>query len=165
MMLRLDKLNEQLVTYVTSPLQVPEVSQDELKTPVRLDLLTRLSERLQELYSETQAMIGEACKCGEDLKKDFNEFAFLGLRAQHNDLIHRVEDLGSMKDEMSEEENKDFERLQGYQINRQRQVVRLETLWTGLFSPVCHNRLDLQLTSLVTLHALYNTISTEWSHI
>ena len=136
--MKLEKLNQRLYTYVTSPLQVPEVNQDKLRTPIRLDLLTRLSHSLQELYSETQAMVAEACKCSEDLKRDFNDFAFLGLRAEHNDLLHRVTDLESAQDEMSEEEKKDFERLQGYQVNRQRQVERLEKLWKGLFSPVCH---------------------------
>lgn len=135
---KLEKLNQRLNTYVTSPLQVPEVNQDKLKTPVRLDLLTRLSHSLQELYSETQVMVAEACKCSEDLKDYFNDFAFLGLRAEHNDLLHRVTDLESVQDEMLEEEKKDFERLQGYQVNRQRQVERLEKLWKGLFSPVCY---------------------------
>lgn len=57
---------------MTSPLEVPEVKQDQLKTPVKLDLLTRLSECLQELYGETQAMVAETCKCSEDLNREFN---------------------------------------------------------------------------------------------
>lgn len=135
---KLEELNQRLNTYVTSPLQVPEVNQDKLKTPVRLDLLTRLSHSLQELYSETQLMVAETCKCSEDLKRDFYDFAFLGLRAEHYDLLHRVTDLESVQGEMSEEEKKDFKWLQGYQDNRQRQVERLEKLWKGLFSPVCN---------------------------
>ena len=134
---RLQRLNERLKTYVTSPLEVPEVKQDQLKTSVKLDLLIKLSERLQELYSEVQAMVAETCKCSEDLKKEFYDFAYHGLRAVHNDLGPRVTDLESALVEMSEEEKKDFERLTGYQVNRQRQVKRLDNLWRGLFSPVC----------------------------
>jgi len=132
---RLQHLNEQLKTYVTSPLEVPEVKQDQLKTSVKLDLLTKLSERLQELYSEVQAMVAETCKCSEDLKKEFYDFAYHGLRAVHNDLVPRVTDLESALGEMFEEEKKDFERLTGYQVNRQRQIKRLDNLWRGLFSP------------------------------
>jgi len=135
MSLRLQHLNEQLKTYVTSPLEVPEVKQDQLKTSVKLDLLTKLSERLQELYSEVQAMVAETCKCSEDLKKEFYDFAYHGLRAVHNDLVPRVTDLESALGEMFEEEKKDFERLTGYQVNRQRQIKRLDNLWRGLFSP------------------------------
>ena len=117
---------------------MPEVKQDQLKTPVKLDLLTNLSLKLQELYSETQAMVAETCKCSEDLKREFYDFAYHGLRAEHNELVHRVQDLESALPEMSEEEKKDFERLHGYQVNRQRQVEGLEKLWRGLFSPVCY---------------------------
>ena len=134
---RLQHLNEHLKTYVTSPLDLPEVKQDQLKTSVKLDLLTKLSERLQELYNEVQAMVAETCKCSEDLKKEFYDFAYHGLRAVHSDLVPRVTDLESVLGEMSEEEKKDFERLAGYQVNRQRQVKRLDNLWRGLFSPVC----------------------------
>ena len=122
---------------MTSPLDVPEEKQDQLKTSVKLDLLTKLSERLQELYSEVQAMVAETCKCSEDLKKEFYDFAYHGLRAVHSDLVPRVTELESVLGEMSEEEKKDFERLAGYQVNRQRQVKRLDNLWRGLFSPVC----------------------------
>ena len=118
---------------MTSLLEVPEVNQDQLKTPVKLDLLTRLSETLQELYSETQAMAMEACKCSEELKREFFDFAYFGLRAQHNDLFNRVRGLKSALAELSEEEKKDLERLQGYQVNRRKQVDMLEKVYRGLF--------------------------------
>ncbi|KAJ7383148.1 hypothetical protein OS493_030300 [Desmophyllum pertusum] len=132
--IQLNKLSEQLNNNVTSPLRVPEVKEDKLKTSVMLDLLTRLSESLQEIYSDIQRMVAETCKCNEDVKRDFYDFAYHGLRAEHNDLVHRVNDLESAQAEMSDEEKKEFERLQQYQINRQRQVERLEKLWRGLFT-------------------------------
>jgi len=82
-------------------------------------------------------MVAETCKCSEDLKKEFYDFAYHGLRAVHNDLVPRVTDLESALGEMSEEEKKDFERLTGHQVSRQRQVKRLDNLWRSLFSPVC----------------------------
>lgn len=136
---RLKNLNEELKTYVTAPLEVPEVKQDQLKTPVKLDLLTRLSERLQELYSDIQAMVSETCKCSEDLKRDFYDFAYHGLRAEHNELVHRVKDLESTEPDMSGEEREDFAKLQKYQVNRQRYVERLDNVWRGLFSPVSYS--------------------------
>ena len=133
---QLKDLNEKLKREVTFLLQVPEVKEDKLKTAVKLDLLTRLSESLQDMYSDIQAMVAETCKCNEDLKREFYDFAYHGLRAEHNDLVLRVKDLESSQAEMSDEEKKAFKRLQQYQINRQRQIDRLENVWRGLFSSV-----------------------------
>jgi len=81
-------------------------------------------------------MVAETCKCNEDLKREFYDFAYHGLRAEHNDLVLRVKDLESSKAEMSIEEKKDFQRLQQHQNNRKRQIDRLEKVWRGLFSSV-----------------------------
>ena len=134
--IQLRNLDEKLKTEVTSLLQVPEVKEDKLKTAVKLDLLTRLSDSLQNIYSDIQAMVAETCKCNEDLKREFHDFAYHGLRAEHNDLVHRVNDLESSQAEMSDEEEKALKRLQQYQNNRQRQIDRLENVWRGLFLSV-----------------------------
>ena len=134
--IRLKSLDEKLKKEVTSLLQVPEVKEDKLKTAVKLDLLTRLSESLQNIYSDIQAMVAETCKCNGDLRREFYDFAYHGLRAEHNDLVLRVNDLELSQAEMSDEEENAFKRLQQYQINRQRQIDRLENVWRGLFSSV-----------------------------
>ena len=134
--IQLKSLDEKLKKEVSSLLQVPEVKEDKLKTAVKLDLLTKLSKSLQNMYSDIQAMIAETCKCNEDLKREFYDFAYHGLKAEHNALVLRVKDLESSQAEMSDEEKKDFKRLQQYQNNRQRQIDRLENLWRGLFSSV-----------------------------
>ena len=134
--LRLKNLDEKLKKELTSLLQVPEVKEDKLKTDVKLDLMTKLSERLQNLYSDIQAMAAETCKCNEDLRREFYDFAYHGLRAVHNDLVLRVKDLESSQAEMSDEEKKAFKRLQQYQINRQRQIDMSENFWKGLVSSV-----------------------------
>ena len=33
-------------------------------------------------------MAAEACKCSEDLRKDFYDLAYHGLRAEHYELVH-----------------------------------------------------------------------------
>ena len=66
---QLRNINDELHTYVTFPLHVEEVKQDQRRTSVKLDLLTKLSERLQELYTEALGMVKEACKCSEDFKE------------------------------------------------------------------------------------------------
>ena len=134
--LKLRNLDEKLKKEVTSLLQVQEVKEDKLKTAVKLDLLTKLSESLQNMYSDIQSIVAETCKCNEDLKRDFYDFAYHGLRAEHNDLVLRVEDLESSQAEMSDKEKEDFKKLQQYQHNRQRQIKILENFWRGLFSPV-----------------------------
>ncbi|RMX43054.1 hypothetical protein pdam_00015297 [Pocillopora damicornis] len=128
-------LNEQLIERVISPLQVSEVKEDKLKTSVMIDLLIRLSMTLQELYSTTLSMVTKSCKCSEDVKREFYDFAYHGLRAEHNDLIHRVEELTSVEKEMTGEEQSELSKLRELQSNRQRLVNRLENLWRGLFSP------------------------------
>ena len=130
-------IKEQLDTYVTSPFHVPIVKQDQLRLAVRLDLLIRLSENLQELYTEIQGMISEAAKCSADLRRDYYDLAYHGLRAEHFNLVHKVEDLESAQEKMSEEERKEYDRLQSYQKDRQRQVEALDKVWRRLFSPVC----------------------------
>ena len=134
--IQLKRLDEKLKQELTSLLQVPEVKEDKLKTAVKLDLLTKLSESLQNLYSRTHAMVAETCKCNDDLRREFYDFAYHGLRADHNDLVLRVNDLESSQAEMSDEEKNALKRLQQYQINRQRQIDRLENFWRGLFSSV-----------------------------
>ena len=136
---KLKDVNDRLKVYVISPLEVPEVQQDQLDTPVKIDLLTKISRRLQELYSTMQALVGEACQCSEDLKRDYYDLANNGLRAAHNDVIHRVNDLKSLQKKMTEEEKGDFQRLQTYQGNRQRQVELLDNVWRSLFKSVSHS--------------------------
>ena len=82
-------------------------------------------------------MISQAVKCNEDLRRDYYDLAYHGLRAEHFDLVHRVEDLESAQEDMSEEERKEYERLRSYQKDRQRQVEALDKVWRHLFSPVC----------------------------
>ncbi|XP_022791721.1 uncharacterized protein LOC111330974 [Stylophora pistillata] len=133
---RLKDLNDRLYKNVTSVLELPEIKEDKLKVPVTLDLLGTISKRLQELYSAVLSMVAETCKCSEEVKREFYDFAYHGLRAEHNDAVHRVEDLATAQDKMTDEEKKEFGKLLLYQTNRQRQVNRLENLWRGLFSTV-----------------------------
>ena len=81
-------------------------------------------------------MVKEAGKCSEGLRKDFYDLACHGLRAEHYELVHRVKDLESAQEEMSEEENKEFDKLQSYQRGRQSQVDQLDKLWRYFFTPV-----------------------------
>ncbi|XP_068721272.1 uncharacterized protein [Montipora capricornis] len=132
---KLQKYIRDLKTYVTSSLEVPEVKQDQLKTLVKLDLLITLSEHLEDLYIATREMVSETCKCSEDLKRDFYDFAYHGLRADHNELVHRVEDLEDTAQEMGEEEKEELQKLKRFQVNRQNLEKELEKKWRALFSP------------------------------
>ena len=143
---KLKDVNDQLKTYVIAPLEVSEVKQDQLNTPVKIDLLTNISRRLQELYSKMQALVGEACQCSEELKRDYYDLANNGLIAAHNDVIHRVDDLKSLQEKMTAEEKRNFQKLQTYQGNRQRQVERLDNLWRTLFKFVSHSGFVCQST-------------------
>ena len=131
---QLKSIIEQFNSYITSPLQAPVVKP---RLGVKLDCLIRLSENLQEIYTETRGMISETARCSEDLRRRYYDLAYHGLKAEHFDLVHRVEDLECAQEEMSEEERKVYKRLQSYQKDRQRQVEALDKVWRCLFSPVC----------------------------
>ena len=118
-------------------MQAPVVKQDQLRLAVRIDVLIRLSENLRDLYTETQEMSCEATKCSKDLRRDYYGLAYHGLREEHFELVHRVKNLESAKEDMSEEEGKEYKKLQSYQKDRQRQVEALDKVWRRLFSPVC----------------------------
>ena len=133
---KLKELNELLRMNVTSILQVPEIREGKLKVSVTLNLLARLSVSLQELYTSVLSMGAECGKCSEEVRREFYDFTYHGLRAEHNDVVQRVEDLATEQEIMTAEEKKDFGKLQQLQTNRQRQVDRLEKLWRGLFSEV-----------------------------
>lgn len=134
---QLKTIKEQLHAYVTPLLQVPEIKQDHLETAVKLDLFTRLSKRLQELYTKALGMVTEVRKCSEEVKKDYYDLAYHGLRREHDELVLRVKDLESAQEKMSEEEKKEYTRLQSCQKGRQSQVERLDKPRKSFFSPVC----------------------------
>ena len=133
---KLKDLNDLLFKNVTSLLQLPERKEDKLTVSVTLNLLRALSVSLQELYTSVLSMVTECCKCSEEVRREFYDFTYHGLRAEHNDVVHLVEDLATEQGIMTAEEKEDFGKLQQLQTNRERQVVRLEKLWRGLFSPV-----------------------------
>ncbi|XP_068722223.1 uncharacterized protein [Montipora capricornis] len=132
---QLQKYTHDLKTYVTSSLEVPEVKQDQLKTPVKLDILKTLSEHLEGLYIATRDMVSETCKCSEDLKRDFYDFAYHGLRADHNELVHRFKDLEDAVQEMGEEEKEELQKVKEFQLHRESLIKELEEKWRALFSP------------------------------
>ncbi|CAH3133696.1 unnamed protein product [Porites lobata] len=78
----------------------------------------------------------EATKCSKDLRRDYYGLAYHGLREEHFELVHRVKNLESAKEDMSEEEGKEYKKLQSYQKDRQRQVEALDKVWRRLFSPI-----------------------------
>lgn len=125
---QLENIKEQLSTHVTTPLQVPEINQDQPDTDTTLKLLTERSTHLQAIYSETLRMVPEACKCSENLRNDFFDLARNGLRTGHYDIVHRVDGLESVEKEMSEEEKGAFKCLRGLQINRERKIEKLDLL-------------------------------------
>lgn len=129
--IQLKSLNEKRLKELTFPLQKPEVKEDKLKTTDKLNLFKRLSDVLQNMYREIQAMVAETCKWSEDLMEKFFD-CYLDLRVEHNDLVHRVKDLESSQAKMSVEEKEDFQRLKQDENNRQSQIDWLENVWSGL---------------------------------
>ena len=127
---QLENIKEQLST------QVPEINQDQPDIDTTLKRLTDKSTHLQDIYSETLRMVPEACKCSEKLRNDFFDLACNGLRTGHYDIVHRVDGLESVQKEMSEEEKGAFKCLRGLQINREREIEKLDLLWNCLLKVV-----------------------------
>ena len=72
---KLENIKEHLSTQATTPLQVPEINQDQLDIDTTLKRLTDESRHLQDIYSEILRMVPEAYKCNENLRNDFFDLA------------------------------------------------------------------------------------------
>ncbi|XP_068721603.1 uncharacterized protein [Montipora capricornis] len=80
-------------------------------------------------------MISETCKCSEDLKREFYDFAYHGLRVDHDELVYRVKDLEESVEEMGEEEKEELQKVKEFQVNRESLIKELEEKWQTLFFP------------------------------
>ena len=132
----LGKCKEDLETYVTKPLVVPEVRHDNLpRTAVTVDVLKVLSEHLQEQYNTTLEIAPEACQCSEDLRKCFHNFAYLALQAEHYEMNLKIKNLKKTLKEAPKDDKEEFKSLMRLQKRRKDLVVKLEK-WRPLFSLV-----------------------------
>ena len=135
----LQKCKEELETYVTKPLMVPEVRQDNLpSTAVTVDVLKVLSEHLDMQYNTTLGIAPEACKCSEDLRERFYNFAYRTLHLEHNEMNRKISDLNNVEATLEEapiDVKEGFENLTHFQERRKDLVVKLEK-WRRLISQV-----------------------------
>ena len=132
----LERLQKKL-SDITADLEIHELKEETFTIPKKLDLITRESRTLQELYTKVTGMTGEACKCNELMRRNFYDFTYHSLRAVHNDLNGRIADLQSVEANMKEEEKAKLENLLLCKRGREKQIEQLEKLWIRLFSPVC----------------------------
>ena len=134
----LEKCMEELKTYVTKPLMVPEVRQDRLpRAAVTVDVLKVLSEHLEEQYSTTLDI------APEDLRERFCYLAYHALQAEHDQMNLKISNL--KKKNLKEEEEdvkKELKNLMRLRKRRKRLVVKLEKLRRS-FSPVSFSLFDL----------------------
>lgn len=93
---KLENIKEHLSTHATTPLQVPEINQDQLDRDTTLKRLTDESRHLQDIYSEILRMVPEAYKCNENLRNDFFDLACYGLGAGHR--VEALEGFGSFRE-------------------------------------------------------------------
>ena len=132
----LEKCKEALETYVTKPLVVPEVRQDNLpRTAVTVDVLKVLSEHLEEQYNTALGIAPEACQCSEDLRERFHSFAYHALQAENNEMNLKINNLKETLKEAPKDDKEEFKNLTRLQKRRKDLVVKLEK-WRRLSSPV-----------------------------
>ena len=132
----LEKIKQELETYVSKPLVVPVVRQDNLpSTAVTVDFLKVLSEHLEEQYNTTLGIAPEACKCSEDLRERFYYFAYYALQAEHDQVDHKVNNLKKTLKKTPKDDKEEFTNLMQLQKRRKDLVVKLEK-WRRLFTPV-----------------------------
>ena len=123
----LEKCKKDLETYVTKPLVVPEVRQDNLPTTaVTVHVFRVLSEHLEEQYNNTLAITDEACQCSEDLRERFYYFAYHALRAEHDEMNLKVTNLKKTLKKTPKDVKEEFKNLVRLQKRRKDLVVRLE---------------------------------------
>ena len=132
----LKKLTEELETYVTKPLVVPEVRQDRLPSmAVTVDFLKVLSKHLEEQYNTTLGIAPEACQCSEDLRERFYYFAYHALQAEHDQVNLKINNLKKTLKEAPKDVKEEFKNLTCLQKHRKDLVVKLKK-WRRPFSPV-----------------------------
>ena len=132
----LEKCEEELETYVTQPLVVPEVRRDGLpRTAVTVDVLKVLSEHLEEQYNTTLGIAPEACQCSEDLRERFYNFAYHALQTEHDQMNHKINNSKKTLKKEPKDVRKEFKNLMHLQERRKHLVVKLEK-WRRRFSPV-----------------------------
>ena len=129
---------QEKLSNIISDLEIGELKEESFPIPNKLDLLTRHSRTLQELYTKVTGMTGEAYKCDELVRRNFYDFTYHSLRSVHDNLCARAADLQSAEATMIEKEKETLRSLISYQRGREKQVEQLEKLWIGLFSPVCN---------------------------
>ena len=123
----LEKCKEKLETFVTKPLAVPEVRQDNLpSTAVTVDVLKVLSEHLEEQYNTTLDIAREACQCSENLRERFYYLAYHALQAEHNEINLKVKNLKKALKKTPKDVKEEFKNLMRLQKGRKVLVVRLE---------------------------------------
>ncbi|XP_015755609.1 PREDICTED: uncharacterized protein LOC107335141 [Acropora digitifera] len=130
----LGKCKEDLETYVTQPLVVPEVRHDNLpRTAVTVDVLKVISQHLEQQYNTALDIAPAACQCSEDLRKCFHDFAYRALQAENNEMNLKIKNLNKMLKEASKDDKEEFENLKRLRKRRKDLVVKLEK-WRPLFS-------------------------------
>ncbi|KAK2547293.1 hypothetical protein P5673_032821, partial [Acropora cervicornis] len=108
----LEKCKEDLETYVTQPLVVPEVRYDSLPTTaITMDVLKVISQHLEEQYNTTLKIAPEACQCSEDLRKCFHDFAYRALQAENNEMNLKIKHLNKTLKEAPKDDKEEFENL------------------------------------------------------
>ena len=132
----LETCKKKLETFVTKPLAIPEVRQDNLpRTAVTVDVFRVLSEHLEEQYNNTLAIAPEACQCSEDLRERFYYFAYHALRAEHDEMNLKVTNLKKTLKKTPKDVKEELKNLVRLQKRRKDLVVRLEQ-WRHLIPSV-----------------------------
>ncbi|KAK2547297.1 hypothetical protein P5673_032825, partial [Acropora cervicornis] len=117
----LEKCMEELKTYVTKPLMVPEVRQDRLpRAAVTVDVLKVLSEHLEEQYNTTLDIAPEARQCSEDLRERFYYLAYHALQAEHNQMNLKISNLKKMLKKAPKDVKKELKDLLRLRKRRKR---------------------------------------------
>ncbi|XP_015755594.1 PREDICTED: myosin-10-like isoform X3 [Acropora digitifera] len=129
----LEKCKEDLETYVTQPLVVPEVRYDNLPTAIAVDVLKVISQHLEEQYNTALDIAPAACQCSEDLRKCFHDFAYRALQAENNEMNLKIKNMKKTLREATKDDKEEFENLKRLRKRRKDLVVKLEK-WQDLFS-------------------------------
>ena len=117
---------------------VPEVRHDNLPTTaITVDVLTVISQHLEQQYNTALDIAPAACQCGEDLRKSFHDFAYRALQAENNEMNLKIKNLKKTLKEAPKEliDKEEFENLKRLRKRRKDLVVKLEK-WRRLFSLV-----------------------------
>lgn len=125
---------QKILSSITSSLEMHKLEGETYTVRKKLELISRHSKILEELYTIVTGMTSQACKCDLFVKRKFYYFMYNSLKAVHWDLKACIAGLRLAEMYMTKDECEMLQNLLADQRVRDRHVEQLEKMKKWMFS-------------------------------